>query len=254
MQRTLLLVASLFTIVFFPNQLIRTLQWVRAIVLDFFFFFLIVFLRVISLFPFKKKMPASSSQCPILLVHGYLDADFVWFFHKRFLRKRGFGPIYTINLGSPFASIDVFVEKVRKKAEEIAKETGRSDLVLIGHSMGGLVSTYYALQQTQHNLRVITIGSPLKGTFMAKFGLGRCAREMEIGSELLKKIQKAETHQSLYHIATTTDQLIFPYHSALLVSDPSKTHLFHDLGHIALIFSPRTVEKICEWLSSVDKK
>ena len=114
--------------------------------------------------------------------------------------------------------------------------------------MGGIISTYYALQVPEKDLRIITIGSPLKGTYVAKMGLGRCAREMEIGSKLMQRIQQAENHQSLYHIGTTTDQLVVPFHSAFLTADPLKTFLFHDLGHISLLFSPRIAKKICEFL------
>jgi triacylglycerol lipase len=245
--------ASIFVICLFPNLALRIIQWTRALTLDLFFLLLLVPMRLASFFSSDRPLSPKEPRRPILLVHGYLDGGFVWWFLKRALAKKGFGPIYTINLGYPFASIDSFSKRVQKKAEEISSETRRSDLVLIGHSMGGIVSTYYALQAPQKdNLHIITLGSPLKGTHLAKLGPGQCAREMEIGSNLLQRIQEAKHSPFLYHIATSTDQLVIPYSSALLVSDPSRTHLFHDLGHIALLFSPRAAEKICEWLSQID--
>lgn len=84
------------------------------------------------------------------------------------------GPIYTIDLGSPFLSIEEYAEKVKEKAKQIAHETGHTKLALIGHSMGGLVSAYYAIHLApEGSIRsVITLGSPMQGTKVAFFGVG----------------------------------------------------------------------------------
>jgi poly(3-hydroxyalkanoate) synthetase len=188
-------------------------------------------------------------------VHGYLNGGFVWGFHKNRLIANGMGPIYTIDLGYPFHSIHTYAERVQKKASEIAEETGCPELTLIGHSMGGLVSYYYAarLARAYSVPQVITIGSPLQGTKAAKMGLGPCAREMQIHSDLIENLRHAVeccTDVQFYNIATRTDELIVPYSSSIFMSEPTHQYCLDDIGHASLLFSNRVSQKLCEWLKN----
>jgi triacylglycerol lipase len=206
----------------------------------------------------RKNQPTAQHlpSRPILLVHGYLNSGFVWDFHKNRLARAGIGPIYTIDLGYPFHSIRTYAEKVRDKAQQIAKETGRNDLTLIGHSMGGLVSYYYATHMAQGSVsEVITIASPLRGTHVAKIGLGQCAREMQIGSEFIQELQNAAAHSPhirFYNIATQTDELVVPYTSSIFQSEPHRQFFIEDVGHASLLFSERVSDQLCKWLKDAD--
>lgn len=188
---------------------------------------------------------------PILLVHGYMNHGSVWRFPKKRLETLGLGPIYTIHLGHPFRSIRHYAQKIKEKAEKIAKETGRKDLILIGHSMGGLVSGWYATQLAPvHTVTdVITIGTPLFGTPVAHIGLGPNAREMEPNSTFLKELRAGIARKKgvrFYHLATKTDQLVFPVSSAIL---PENEHfIFEDIGHASLLYSKRVTDQIARWL------
>ena len=84
--------------------------------------FLYPYCFLISAIPSKKiYWPATSEEkeCPILFVHGYLNSARVWKFHGKYLSEKGFGPIHTISLGSPFSSIESYAKKVRSKLQEI---------------------------------------------------------------------------------------------------------------------------------------
>lgn len=224
----------------------RSIHWAHAITFECLAILGVLFLRF---FPFSQKIPGHSR--PILLVHGYMNFASVWLFQIRWLKSLGLGPIYTINLGYPFQSIQVYAEKVKKKVLEIQEETGRKDLILIGHSMGGLVSLWYALKLKDVGsvTDLITIASPLKGTPMAHFGLGPNAKEMLPNSKLIQEIQEGiEKNENirLHHIATKRDQLVIPGRSALI--EDHNHFLFEDLGHASLLYSKRTSHKIYEWL------
>ncbi len=225
------------------------IRWIYAQTIELFALLMVVVLCCAQLVSRRQMKPIGGKGRPILLVHGYLNAGAVWIFHRRFLAKRGLGPIYTIDLGSPLHSIRSYAQRVHEKAQEIARETGRADLTLIGHSMGGLVSYYYALKLAARGSvhQVITIASPLQGTHAAKIGLGRCAREMEIGSDLIQEIGRAvegRRDTTFYNIATRTDELVIPYSSSFLHSTPDHQRLFDDLGHASLLFSKRVSEQM----------
>lgn len=225
----------------------RAINWAYAMTFELLALLAVAVMRLIPM----KEMALGRGGRPILLVHGYMNHGSVWRFPKKRLEALGLGPIYTISLGHPFRSIRWYAEKVKAKAELIAQETGRKDLILIGHSMGGLVSSWYATQiaPALSVTDVITIGSPLFGTPMAHIGLGENAREMEPNSPFLEILragiaQKKEIR--FYHIATKSDQLVIPGSSAVI---PENEHfIFEDIGHASLLYSREVTDQIGQWL------
>lgn len=226
----------------------RAIHWAHALTFELLALLGVALLRFI---PTKEK-PQGKDR-PILLVHGYMNHSSVWVLFKKQMESLGFGPIYTINLGHPFRSIRAYADKVKLKVEEIAKETGRRDIVLIGHSMGGLVSSFYAgtLAPSNTVTDVITIGSPLNGTPVAHIGIGPNAREMQPNSALLKEMREAIALRKdirFFHMATKSDQLVIPGASAVIPENQS--FIFEDLGHASLLYSRRSSDQIAEWLKS----
>ena len=210
-------------------------------------------LGVAALRLIPTRQTVSGASQPILLVHGYMNHSSIWTIQKKRLEALGFGPIYTINFGHPFRSMGHYADKLKAKAEAIAQATGRSDLILIGFSMGGLVSAHYATQLAPPNTvtDIITIGTPFAGTPMAHIGLGPNAREMEPHSSFLQQLQRAMAQNKqirFFHIATKTDQIVIPGQSAALANNQ---HLIlEDIGHASMLYSRRVTEQMCQWLKS----
>ncbi len=225
----------------------RLIHWIYAMTFETLALLSVLLMRF---FPISKKVKGNGR--PILLIHGYLNHGSVWRFPKRRLEGLGFGPIYTINLGHPFRPIRIYAEKVAVQAEKIAKETGRKDLILIGHSMGGLVGGYYATHLAPpHTVTdVMTLGTPLFGTPLARIALGPNGREMEPRSLFLRALREAmAAHRSqirFYHIATQSDQLVIPGESAVIPEHPHR--IFEDIGHASLLYSKRVIHQISQWL------
>jgi pimeloyl-ACP methyl ester carboxylesterase len=211
-----------------------------------------------SLFPFTffnaSHAPVGNLKGrPILMINGYLSFGTTWMYQKTKLAEAGLGPIYTMNIGTG-RSIDTYAQEVREKVREIQEETKRTDLVLIGHSKGGLVSAHFATQYAREIgsqvTDVITIGSPLAGTPAAHFGLGLDASEMRLESpfhqSLRERIAKAAATR-FFHIASTADPVV-PLSSALMGNHFERQMFVKDLGHVALLLSSRVVGQIRKWL------
>ena len=228
-------------------------SWIHAMAFEFFAVSASFLLRP---FGYVKKINQKSGPetgRPILLIHGYIQNASNWIYIKRFLSQKGLGPIYTLNLLPPFRSIRDFGDLVAQKAKEIAEETGSKELTLIGHSMGGLVSLWYAMKIASPGTvrQVITIGSPIAGTHLAKIAIGPNGREMERGSEFVQELGKELGKNSqipLYHIGSKIDQITVPYSSSITGHHPEREYLVDDLGHMTLLVSSRVARKIEEWL------
>ncbi len=238
---------------YLPSPFNTAVHWVHAMTFEAFAVLTSLLLRPTHFLPSHKKSLGPQTGRPVLLVHGYLHDSSAWTYMKRSLVKEGFGPVYCLNLGHPFRSIRSYAEKIKKKTEEIEEETKRRDLILIGHSMGGLVSSFYAmhLAPLEKRIDMVTIGSPLGGTHVARIGLGPNAREMQLGSWLIEDLQikiKKNRHIRFYHIGTKTDQLVIPHTSSFIESSIQKQFIFEDMGHVSLLFSPRVARVIQIWL------
>jgi pimeloyl-ACP methyl ester carboxylesterase len=190
---------------------------------------------------------------PILMVNGYLSFGSTWHYQRRKLEEAGLGPIYTMNFGSG-RSIKTYAHYVEEKVKEIQKETGRRDLDLIGHSKGGLVSSYFAnylADETNAEVKnLITIGSPLAGTHVAYLGLGHDAGEMRSNSKFhceLREKMEGNPNTRYFHIGSETDEVV-PLTSSLIGKVPSRQLCVKDTGHLGLVFSSRVADQVCSWL------
>lgn len=233
----------------FPRPVGRCIHWVHAMTFEAFAFLGVVLLRC---FPSRQKFIPGRGGKPILLVHGYVNHGSAWNFLMRHLKAVGLGPLYTINLGYPFRSIRLYAEQVKQRADQILDETKAPSLILIGHSMGGLISAWYAtkLDSSHRVSHLITIASPFQGTPMARVGLGSNAREMEPNSPLLEELKAAmilNPRIRFHHIATKSDQLVIPGDSAILPEHPH--FVMEDIGHASLLYSKRVAHQISKWLS-----
>ena len=190
---------------------------------------------------------------PILLINGYISFGSTWDYQRKKLAESGLGPIYTMNVGTG-RSIKTYAKQVQEKVSQIQKETNRNDVILICHSKGGLVGSYYAthLADTRKTkvTDVVTIGTPLAGTPLGYVGCGLDAYEMRTDSEFHRELrEKIKEHPEIRfsHIASETDEVV-SLSSALQGEDRSRHLVLKDIGHVGLIFSSRVADQICAWL------
>jgi hypothetical protein len=236
----------------------KPIHFLHSIAMEFNAMVVASWLFPLTLFHRYHNAKGNLSGRPILLVNGYLSFGSTWHYLRGNLAKAGFGPLYTMNIGVG-RSIATYAHFVQEKVKEIQKETGRRDIVLIGHSKGGLVSSYFAsclADKIQAEVTdIITIGSPWAGTYAAKFALGLDACEMRSESKFHQELRdQVGANQSIryFHIASETDRVVL-HPSSLIGKDPSRQLLVKDTGHLGLVFSSRVASQICTWLKDGGK-
>jgi triacylglycerol lipase len=249
-----------------PTPYISRMSFIKSFIIEFFCIIIKTVLHPFQFWSFAPKTKETRSRTaeglspPILLVHGYLNhqADWLWF-QKRLKNQPGIGPIYSINLLPPFASISQFALQLQEKVQEILETTQAKQIILIGHSMGGLVCSYYSeyLAKPNEVAMVITIGSPFQGTRLSALGYGENVKEMGPNSTFLAEL-RARIHQSTipyYSIASKIDNMIIPWQSALLSNELAieKNLILDDHGHLRLLISPLIVAQITKWIALQSK-
>jgi triacylglycerol esterase/lipase EstA (alpha/beta hydrolase family) len=160
------------------------------------------------------------AQRPVVLVHGVLVNDGVWLSLRRFLARNGVAPIYTINYGPPLADIEWFAEQLHARIEEIRAAAGAERLVLVAHSMGGLVARAYLRRFGAGRVaKLITIGAPHHGSVLAWSFPGTCLAQMRPGNPWLTDLNRDENSAApvpITSIWSRHDSMVAPQASSVL--------------------------------------
>lgn len=174
-------------------------------------------------------------RVPVLFVHAYLSNRGQWWWLRRGLRRHGVA-VATVNLEPPLQSIDRFTEQLDQRIEAVLAETGAQRLVLVGHSMGGLVARNYLQRHGAGRVaELITIGTPHHGSWFAFVARGQCAREMQPGGAWLGRLSAQTPPVPTLTVWSARDNFIAPQDSATLPG--AREHVLPVTGHLSMMFS-----------------
>ena len=192
---------------------------------------------------------AGARRNPVVLLHGFAMNRTQWLYMARRLRRLGHGPIYGLNyfsftrVGAAGKRLDRFIDEV------LAQEHGREGPLavdIVAHSMGGLVARFYIERMggADKVQRLVTIGTPHRGTRFGRFGLGLPgARDLVGGSPLLADLGPVRPGAAYTSIWSRADAVIQPPESSS-IAPAGSDEVFDDLGHLSLVLSPRVVDVI----------
>ncbi|MEZ4368857.1 MAG: alpha/beta fold hydrolase [Kofleriaceae bacterium] len=177
---------------------------------------------------------------PIIVLHGFaMNRANFWLLARR-LARAGLGPIVGFEYWT-LGRTSTAARELARFVDEVRAATGAAEVDLIGHSMGGLVGRYYVGLGGGDGVvkHLVTIGSPHGGTEMSRFGVGRAAKELMLGSALLARLAAAPapTTTRLTAIWSRADALVPGSEEARL--DGAEELVFDDLGHLSLLGSRR---------------
>lgn len=225
-----------------------------------------------SLLAFRKENPKSlKSTTPgnprkaTILVHGFLHNRSAWIYLRPQLEsKPDVGTVFTLNLGSPFQTIENYAEILRKQVAEIKKMAPDEalEINLVGHSMGGLVSAYYAVDNLEKNtqngvhvVKIVTLASPLQGTPVAYLASWccPCAKEMLPGSNFLKNLQEnvKKLKEMPVSIVCGIDFMVPPKRS--FFEGSQNVHEIPYMGHMTPLYSKKIAAYIIEGLKKSEQ-
>lgn len=190
---------------------------------------------------------------PVLLLHGVLCNAGVWLGMRRRLCARGAGPIYTLSYGPPLASIEDFADELATRIEEILRDTGASSVLVVGHSMGGLVARAYLRRCGGGRVaQLVTIGTPHHGSVLAGRFPGRCLAEMRPGSAWLRALNASPLPRDvpIVSIWSRHDSMVAPQASSELPG--ARNIALEGIGHNALLRDAGVTRLVAELLKRND--
>lgn len=194
---------------------------------------------------------APGRALPVLLIHGYVCNRGYWTQLSRQLARAGVAHD-AVDLEPIGADIEEFVPQVEQAIEALCARTGSDRVMLVAHSMGGLVARAWLRRHgAQRVARIITIGTPHHGTALANLAAGTNARQMSridgAPSGWLAQLAASETPETRHLITSMYshhDNIVAPQSSAQL---PGARNLaFGGIGHVALASDARVLRQLLE--------
>jgi triacylglycerol esterase/lipase EstA (alpha/beta hydrolase family) len=224
---------------------------VRAVVGEWAMASLVAAARPLGFFGLPVLRPGARGPRPVLLLHGYAmgRANFLLLANRMALA--GLGPLvgfeYWTLGGVAQASV-----ALGELVEEVCTRLGVSQVDLVGHSLGGMIARHYvsAGGGAARVAHLVTIGSPHGGTPFARFGLGRTAAEMQVGSPLLATLGARPLPASVQATAiwSRADGLVSSRAQAQLAG--AEMIEVDGLGHLAMLASRRVARAVIARLSA----
>jgi triacylglycerol esterase/lipase EstA (alpha/beta hydrolase family) len=181
----------------------------------------------------------------VILVHGVLVNDGVWFMMRRRLARSGVAGIYTHNYGPPHEGIERFARQLADRIEQVRNATGAERVALVCHSMGGLVARAYVRDfGAAHVERIVTIGTPHHGSILAWMYFGRCLAQMRPGNAWLDELNRDERSTQpvpIVSIWSRHDSMVVPQASSELAGAENVAVV--GVGHNALLDDRAVTER-----------
>ena len=204
---------------------------------------------VVTLFAFSFLIPLAFLFAPrlrrrvpanvVLMVHGFMSNSGIWWWLARQLRRHGGAGVDSLNLTPVFGDIERYLPQLNQRIAQL-RARGAERVVLVGHSMGGLVCRtwlhdHVADGKTADGLRcsLLTLCTPWQGTRIARLLPGRNLSQMAHQSAWGKaRLRRPDfPAMSMY---SAHDNVVIPYTSG--IDEHIDATELHALGHLSVLF------------------
>lgn len=194
---------------------------------------------------------------PAVLLHGFVDNRSVFVLLRRSLARHGWRHLECLNYSPLTCDIRTAAELLGRHIEEICARTGRSEVDIVGHSLGGLIARYY-VQCLGGDLRVrtlVTLGTPHSGTSVAPLASAHpIVRQMRPGSAVIEELRTPAPGCRTRFVSfwSDLDQLMIPVETACIDHPDliAQNVRVSGIGHLALPVHPAVAAGIREALES----
>jgi len=191
----------------------------------------------------------NAGRLPVLLIHGYGCNGGYWRPLREMLVREGISHD-AVDLEPVTAGIDDYANAVEAAMHRLQTATGAPRVVIVGHSMGGLVARAwlrkYGAGAAARVARVVTVGTPHHGTALASFGIGQNAAQMRTDAAWLAQLDSDDRgRRALFtSIWSWHDNIVAPQTSCRLPG--ARNIALAGIGHVALGSDPQVLRTILD--------
>ncbi len=197
-----------------------------------------------------ERIYENATGLPVLLLHGYGCNSGYWAHLTPLLDAQRISHA-SLDLEPIMGAIDDYVPLVARAVSALCTHSGAPAVVIVAHSMGGLVARAYVRDHGPERIaHVFTLGTPHHGTSLANMGIGKNAAQMRRGADpggsawlqALAASETAATRAKITSLYTHHDNIVAPQLSSVL---PDAHNIaFGGIGHVAMGRNPRVLARL----------
>jgi len=206
-----------------------------------------------------RYAPRQTPSAPsLLLVHGYLSNNGFFAHVARQLQQFYPGWIYVPELEPMYSSMESAVAQLVDVAWRAGQESGQRDVILIGHSMGGVAALQFARHEKWRGIaHVICLGAPFAGTQLANLPVFRRFSPGRVGSGLHRRLGEELDSgicagKPLTNVWSWHDTIVAPQHHARVAGVHNVELL--GIGHLEMAFSADILDLLATTLVSINQQ
>ena len=194
----------------------------------------------------------AKSDMGVVLIHGIYHNASAWAYYRWRLKRKGYNKIHVFSYSSWNTTFWDIYEKFEMWIKQVERDCVGVDMVMVGHSLGGLLAKTYAGKQDESRSsvirRVITIVSPFKGSKMAVLGLGSLAESLRYRGALVRELEKYQPITKLPCVAfhSPVDNMVLPTES-LMPPAGWKQEQTVPMGHVAPLYHGPTFDRVLSY-------
>lgn len=223
---------------------------------------LLIFFHLLTplLLPLLRSRPCGNAHSrraypwPIIFVPGWggRPSNFFWLASR--IRKRLRAPLWFFSYRSFQWTVEEAAESLEHMIEDIERCHGGLPVVLVGHSMGGLVIRALLERGLDCGrvVGIVTMGSPHRGTKLAYMGITISGRQMSPHSEFITRLRgQEELFSALPRLLVWSplDAAIVPASSSSM--DDSHNSVMSPCGHVEMLLSRDVVDHVVRFLDGL---
>ena len=208
--------------------------------------------------PFRSQaMPdqliGADGQRGLVLVHGFVCNRGLW--HRWLPRLRQLGiPYVAVNLEPVFGDIDDYAPQIEAAVVALQASTGLAP-VIVAHSMGGLAVRVWlrtradSVDANPAVHHVVTLGTPHRGTALARFAFTSNTRQMAWRSGWLDQLGAVEApalRARFTCVYSNCDNIVFPTSAATLPHSAARA--LQACAHVQMVFRPEAFDEVMRHL------
>lgn len=203
-------------------------------------------------------VPANRSDEPhIILIHGLYHNASAWTLLRARLKAGGFRRLSTVNYSSLRQDFWQLVTKIDQHICSVS-DTENGPIVLVGHSLGGLLAKACASTGGCRGrvAGVITLGTPHQGSKLAVMGIGPLAGEIAHGRPILAEIASSlpAEHVRRFAVYSPIDNMVLP-NAALKPLEPGWTCVeTGPVSHVSLLYHRPTADLVIQGLQTITRR
>lgn len=182
---------------------------------------------------------------PVVLVPGFFTNRGYLRAWRQYLLKNGYGQVYAVSPEPIFESVESNAEHLARFVDEVLADTGAERVILIGHSMGGLVIRLYLHRfgGLAKAAMAIAVGSPFKGTVLAegkeKLGpiVAQLTRDNAWSTAFLSVIEQAPCPIPFIAVWSPHDTIVSPQTGTRVADVYGRNIVIPGVGHMEMVNS-----------------